>query len=156
MGRLAVSGWQQIEVCPCPAPRPLRSSVARRTLSSLYTGERMGGASPGSRDRGRRAGLGPAPGLRGTWDRTRFLSPASLVLSAGPGRSAAGRTAKVGGGQAKGGGRQATARRCFLFNNAPWTCFPTPGPRWGHPAASRIPRCQRRVPCNLAILPLRG
>lgn len=67
------------------APTP-----ALPTRSSFYAGERLVGASPGSGVRGRRSGM------QGTWDSERLPSPASLVVSAGPGLAGRGKDSKSG------------------------------------------------------------
>ena len=77
--------------------------------------------------------------------------------------SGLGRAAKVGGGQAAGGclakARLAVGVSVFFLTTRLGPAegsFPTPGPRWGHPAAAQTRRCQRHIPCNLSVLSLQG
>lgn len=106
------------------APTP---ALPRGTSGPVCTGE---GCGPRVRIASLRATWGSGAGARARGERVGQTAASEPSEPCGLGRCRAGRPRarrQSGRSQAKGGGCWAT-RRCFLFNNGPWTRFLTPGP----------------------------
>lgn len=121
-GSFGLATGRGVTLARAPTPRATAGNLLARSARGRDAGRESG-------DREFQATWGFSRGpARGRVGQTAASEPSEPCGLAGAELVGRGHDGKVAGSQAKGGGCWATARRCFLFNNGPWTRFLTQGP----------------------------